>query len=336
MTAIVAVPAKPVAPPFPLPSDRPAGLYNSKALAWANYMGADYGDLIEGLADNVFNNATAADERATAADASKTAAAGSATAAAGSATAASTSQTAAAGSATAAAGSATAASGSASAAATSATAADMSADAAALSETAAASYALAAQGYRDQAQIFATQQLVGSSTTSNTPGSGVKNFTMETGRAFVPGMYLVFTSTGTPSAKMYGYVNSYNTSTGALQVTVDAYGCTGAHTDWAIGVAVPGMISGITTQHVSTATVVPVVPNVTYIIEIAGCTLSMTVTPTVWAKGNTFGIREAINTGTYTIIFNVKDRQETIGTVVIDANYGEYARVYEDSTVGLI
>lgn len=197
-------------------------------------------------------------------------------------------------------------------------------------------YAAAASDSADAAEIFATQQLIGSSATSNTPGAGVKNFVMEAGRSFVPGMYLVFTSSGAPTAKMYGYVTSYNVSTGALQVNIDAYGGTGAHTDWVIGVAVPGMISGITTQHVSTATVVPVVANVTYIIEIAGCTLSMTATPTVWAKGNTFGIREVINSGSYTVIFNVKDRQETLGTVVIDANYGEYARVYEDSTVGLI
>ncbi|UCV00302.1 hypothetical protein [Acidovorax radicis] len=266
-------------------------------------------------------SATAAADSATAAGASATAASGSAGAAAGSASTAGTqaanaaaSATAAAGSATAAAGSATAASGSATAAATSATNAAASAAA---------------------AQLFATQQLVGSSTTSLTPAVGSKSFTMEAGRAFVAGMYLVATSTGTPAAKMAGYVTSYNAGTGALVLNVDAFGGTGAHADWAIGVAVAGQVGGITTQLLTTATTVNVVPNVEYIVGIAGVILDMS--STTWGKGDAFAISEAIGTGTYTVNFGAtKDRTRTRGSVLVSAKFLKLQRKYEDATRGLI
>ncbi|SDZ49122.1 hypothetical protein [Delftia lacustris] len=98
----------------------------------------------------------------------------------------------------------------------------------------------AAQGYRDQAEVFATQQLKGSSTTSVTPGAGAKSFVIEANRSFVTGMYVVATSTSDPNTRMSGYVTSYNMGSGALSLSVDAFTGSTAKADWVIGVAAPG------------------------------------------------------------------------------------------------
>ena len=123
------------------------------------------------------------------------------------------------------------ASASATSASNSATAAGASAVDASNSATAAATSAI-------NAEIFATQQLKATSTTSNTPGLGDKSFTIETGKAFVIGMYLSITSSGASVNRMSGLVKSYNPATGALVVTVDASTGSTARTDWVIGIAV--------------------------------------------------------------------------------------------------
>lgn len=78
-----------------------------------------------------------------------------------------------------------------------------------------------------------------------------------------------------------------------------------------------------------------VVPGIRYIIGAAGITLDMT--GVTWLKGDYFGVREAIGTGTYTLNFGTtKDRTRTIGSVVLTANFLAYDRTYEDTTRGLI
>lgn len=123
------------------------------------------------------------------------------------------------------------ASASATSAANSATDAEASAVNASNSATAAATSAT-------NAEIFATQQLKATSTTSNTPGLGDKSFTIETSKAFVIGMYLSITSSGASANRMSGLVKSYNPTTGALVVTVDAFTGSTARADWVIGIAV--------------------------------------------------------------------------------------------------
>ena len=329
----------PAAPPGPDSSvDEPT--FDAQYQAFNTYEADTLVPGMNALGQNVYENALLAEEAVSDAEDAVTAAADSATAAADSASAA-------AGSAGAAAGSAGAAAGSASTASTHATTATTQAGLAATARTdaqTARTGAEAAQGLAEDArddaaasaaaaQIFATQQLVGSSSTSLTPGAGNKNFTMETGRAFVPGMYLVATSTGTPSAKMAGYVTSYNGGTGALVINVDAFGGTGAHADWVIGVAVAGQVGGATTQIISSNT--PVTPGVKYIVAASGITLDMTGVS--WMKGDYFGIREAIGAGTYTINFGTtKDRTQTRGSQLITAGFRQLDRTYEDATRGLI
>lgn len=105
--------------------------------------------------------------------------------------------------------------------------------------------------------------------------------------------------------------------------------------------AVPGVSAAWTaldtgispTQYITGDTTV--VPGVRYIIGAAGLTLNMT--GVTWVKGDYFGIREAIGTGSYTIHFGTtKDRTQTRGSVLISAGYRQFDRNYEDATRGLI
>ena len=87
------------------------------------------------------------------------------------------------------------------------------------------------------------------------------------------------------------------------------------------------------TQYITSNTTV--VPGVRYIIGASGITLNMT--GVTWAKGDYFGIREAIGTDTYTINFGTtKDRTQTRGSYVVKAGFRQLDRTYEDATRGLI
>lgn len=339
MTDIVTPTPIDALPPAPSPGDT-AAEFNAKSFP---FVAAEVLMVpqINTAATQTNQNAVAANERAVAADAAKStaqAAAGTATTkageAAGSATAAAGSATAASTSAGNAAGSATAASGSASAAAGSATAAAGSATAANTAKTGAEAARDASQGYRDQAEVFATQQLKGSSTTSVTPGAGAKSFTIEASRSFVVGMYVVATSTSDPTTQMSGPVQSYDPATGTLVIAVDTFSGASAKADWVIGVAAPGAATGLTRQVVSADTTC--VAGVAYIVAAAGITLTL---PTTWAAGDRIAVIEAIGDGlTYSLAFgSTKLRSRTMGTQQIDSAYGGTGVLtYQDATRGLV
>lgn len=245
MTGIVTPTPIDALPPAPSPSDT-AAEFNAKSFP---FVAAEVLMVpqINTAAAQTNQNAVAANERAVAADASKSAAqaaAGTATAKAGesaaSAAAAAGSEGAASASAANAADSAASAASYEGEAAGHAAAAADSASASGAAKTGAEAARDAAEDFRDQAEVFATKQLVASSTTSVTPGAGAKSFTIEASRSFVTGMYLVATSAGDPNTRMSGYVQSYNGTTGALTLTVDAFSGSVPKADWVIGVAAPG------------------------------------------------------------------------------------------------
>jgi len=75
----------------------------------------------------------------------------------------------------------------------------------------------------------------GTSATSNSIGTGAKTFTADTGKSWLPGMFLVFADTAAPSTNsMTVQVTSYNTSTGELVVNSLATLGSGTKTAWAI------------------------------------------------------------------------------------------------------
>jgi len=135
----------------------------------------------------------------------------------------------------AAAASATAADASADAAAASATAADASADAAAASATAADASADAAAASAASALNSPGTSAV--SSTSLSLGAGVKSLTIQTGKSFSVGQTVVIARTSDPEAQMSGPITSFNSGTGALQVTTSASTGSGTFTDWTISVS---------------------------------------------------------------------------------------------------
>ena len=75
----------------------------------------------------------------------------------------------------------------------------------------------------------------GSSTTSLVSGPGSKTFTVETGKSFTPGQYLMAVSVSSPSVFMSGQVTSYDPLTGALVLSVtDTGGAGTTKSDWSI------------------------------------------------------------------------------------------------------
>jgi hypothetical protein len=81
------------------------------------------------------------------------------------------------------------------------------------------------------------------STTSNTIGTGSKSFTVQTGKGFIEGMSLSIARTSAPTNRMFCVVVSYNSGTGALVVTSQAFEGSGTFTDWSIAPAFNGSIS---------------------------------------------------------------------------------------------
>ena len=294
MTEPVSPPAPVTVPPYPALGSAD---FNSQAYA--------YGSAMPGVAANIsatgeaaYTNAVAAKEKALAAAASESAATTQADLAMGYRNTAQ----AAAGTATSAAGTAT-------------TKRDEAVAAAGTATTKAAEASASAA----QAQVFATQQLKASSTTSLTPGAGSKTFAVEAGRSFVAGMYLVATSSGAPANKMSGTVVSYDVATGALVLAVDTYKGTAARSDWVIGVAVPASAAGLTRQTVNANT--QCVAGVAYVVAAAGITLTM---PAAWTVGDRIAVIEAIGPGSeYSIAWgNNPVRGRVLGTQTIQAAYG--------------
>jgi hypothetical protein len=80
------------------------------------------------------------------------------------------------------------------------------------------------------------------STNSIAIGTGSKTLTVQTGKLFVPGQPVMIARTPAPSASwMAGNVTHYNSSTGALAVSVVWTNGTGTFTDWTISLSGPAL-----------------------------------------------------------------------------------------------
>jgi hypothetical protein len=76
---------------------------------------------------------------------------------------------------------------------------------------------------------------IGTSSTSNSIGTGAKTFTANTAKSWQPGMFLTIADTAAPSTNyMLAQVTSYNSGTGALVVNVTEIGGSGTKTAWTI------------------------------------------------------------------------------------------------------
>ena len=76
--------------------------------------------------------------------------------------------------------------------------------------------------------------LSGTSVTSNTVGTGSKSFTVETGKGFAAGQSIVIADSATPTNRMFGVVDTYDSGTGALVFISQAFEGSGTYTAWSI------------------------------------------------------------------------------------------------------
>ena len=305
---IVAVPVWTPVPPFPQLSERRLGTYNSKAYAFASHMSSVFMDELGLLVTCAYQNALWAQDRAALAVQEADLAMGyrnTATSAAATATAKRDEAVEAASTATAKRDDAVAAAEAAVPAAATATQARAEAVAAAA-----------------QAQIFATQQLKASSTTSLTPGAGSKTFAVEAGRSFVTGMYLVATSSGAPANKMSGTVVSYDSVTGALVIAVDAFAGAAARADWVIGVAAAP--SGQATAYQDIGANASAEAFGRYRLT-ASLNLTLPASP---ADGVWVDVVNTSGTTTARILRNAQSINGLAEDLTIDANYAAFRLVY--------
>jgi hypothetical protein len=81
----------------------------------------------------------------------------------------------------------------------------------------------------------------GTSSTSNSIGTGAKTFTANTAKSWQPGMWALIADTAAPSTNyMAGPITSYNSGTGSLVVNVQVAVGSGTKTAWTISQSAPG------------------------------------------------------------------------------------------------
>ncbi|MFZ6773023.1 hypothetical protein ACO0LB_09955 [Undibacterium sp. SXout7W] len=96
----------------------------------------------------------------------------------------------------------------------------------------------------NQALVQSLLGVTGTSTTSNTIGTGAKTFTTQTGLGFPIGMPVKFTDVTNVSNYMKGTITGYNSGTGALSATIATTNGSGTIANWQIAFDVPSGSSG--------------------------------------------------------------------------------------------
>jgi hypothetical protein len=95
--------------------------------------------------------------------------------------------------------------------------------------------------FNDSIEALNLNDVIGSSSTSNSVGTGAKTFTANTAKSWQPGMWVLIADTAAPSTNyMAGPVTSYNSGTGSLVVNVAVAVGSGTKTAWTISQSAPG------------------------------------------------------------------------------------------------
>lgn len=119
------------------------------------------------------------------------------------------------------------------------------------------------------------------STSSVSISVASKNFTIQTGKAFVPGMFMV--AYNSSSNWMFGQVTSYNSGTGDLVLNVTKISGTGTYTSWQLSLSSPNQTQGSSlclriNSNTTTLT------GITYLVDTSGGAITLTL-PTMTASG---------------------------------------------------
>lgn len=124
--------------------------------------------------------------------------------------------------------------------------------------------------------VINTADSIGSSTTSNAFSTGLKTFTTQAGKSWVPSMYVAFGLTSDPSKYMIGYVIDYDDSTGQLDVNVVYENHTGTFASWNIfGTSPVDLVNILEPRNVTASTTIAAADDINY--NTTGATINQTV-----------------------------------------------------------
>lgn len=109
-----------------------------------------------------------------------------------------------------------------------------------------------AKYYMEQAQTFSNSAInapgtSATSTTSVTIGTGSKTFTIQTGKAFSVGQFVIVSDQTTPANYMVGQVTAHNSSTGSLVISVSSTGGSGTLANWIVSLTALANVAGAAT-----------------------------------------------------------------------------------------
>jgi hypothetical protein len=95
-----------------------------------------------------------------------------------------------------------------------------------------------AEQYKNAAQsAVASADTAATSSTSLTIGTGTKSLTVETGKDFVVGMYVIVAYTSSPANYMAGTITSYDSGTGALEIEAATASGSGTYSNWTVSLS---------------------------------------------------------------------------------------------------
>lgn len=92
------------------------------------------------------------------------------------------------------------------------------------------------------------------STSSLTIGTGSKTLTIQTGKAFSVGQFVVVANTSTPTNYMFGQITAHDSITGSLTVNATETGGTGTFSAWTVSLSAPGNVTLTGTQTLTNKT----------------------------------------------------------------------------------
>lgn len=151
---------------------------------------------------------------------------------------------------------------------------------------AAAGYAAAADASADAAATSASSAVnaPGTNATSTTSVSisiASKSFTIQTGKAYVPGMFMI--AYNSVSNWMFGQVTAYNSGTGALTLNVTKISGSGTYTSWDLSLTSPNQTQGssLCLRVNSNQTVLT---GITYLVDTSAGGVTLTL-PSMSASG---------------------------------------------------
>lgn len=98
---------------------------------------------------------------------------------------------------------------------------------------------LAAQMFAAAVTAINAPGTVAASTNSLSVSTGSKTLAVQPGKQLAIGQYVLIARTAAPSTYLHGQVTAYDTSTGALTVSVSSTAGTGTFTDWTVSLSLP-------------------------------------------------------------------------------------------------